>query len=358
MTTTKENKTTTTIHDCDKKRFEKLKVLRSRKKHPGDDQSRITIDDQRVEMKAKVQGLYRAVQTDMAEVDTKVAPKYLSINPGTRELRDLQNLHLDEKTCEKILIMLDEYPKSVAAAEDIDGSLRILPLDKIWPKILELGPEMLKEIANLEKPTLLITPNNSFDAKIRAMNYHKYFTGEYLPTNMCGLQLDASIETDDKHDSWCNPYGGEILTPRKNLISIVEGTEHPSTSLGLKLKVGSRDIEMSESYGAGAGENAAIQYLRGKGMELINIHEMAVLMQLSLREYKQAGNDVNKIVDFIFRKWETPKSFINRCHFTRGHDFVAYCCFWYGRVAFRMRGRRDGGVRDLGVRASVKVMEY
>jgi MoxR-like ATPase len=229
---------------------------------------------------------------------------------------------------EKLNVMMEGYDEAVATAREIDPKVQIKPIQEVIAAFLKLGPAKLKEIAEFGKPTLLVTPKNSF------------------------LEKKAALDANRKYENQEGTYVGgssfqSVATPTKTVISIVDGQPHILHISGIDPN--SRFDERKKAFKA---------HFARKGMRLINAHEAAVLEQLSLRDYKRNGNDVGKIVDYYQGNDNDTISCLDDEYLTDSSR-VAYSYFNAGNrgVLFNAAGPGDADERLRG-RPSVQVLEY
>lgn len=234
---------------------------------------------------------------------------------------------------ETIQTLIGGYDEAVKIAKEIDRSVPIISREDVLVALLRLGVPMLKEIATFGKPTLLITPKNSFTQKTAAINANKKYEE----------QGDVFIWEDVK-----SPYT-TVATPATVSISVVDGAQHMDHIDGIDPK--SKFKERRELFK---------KHYQQKGMKLINPHEYAVLMQKSLHDYEQSGSDeasrdTSKIVDFDGSN--TITCLDNELLSDSPH--VAYGCFYskVRRVSFSA-DRAAYTSANLRGRPSVQVMTY
>ncbi len=185
---------------------------------------------------------------------------------------------------EKLKEMVMGYPESIITAKEIDPKAEIKPVKEVLARIKNLGPDILREIAKFQRPTLLVTPKNSFLEKKENMDHHK----RYVDEKGKGQADTWHMEKED------SPYL-EVSTSDSTLISIVEGAAR------LKHRP---DIIPCESQ-LEERKKAFINHYIEKKILLISVHEYAVLMQRSLREYRRHGNDKGKILDYFENEKDT-----------------------------------------------------
>ncbi len=239
-----------------------------------------------------------------------------------------------EKT--KLLEMAQGYDEAVQLAKSMDTTIAIKPLADVLREIRLLGTPKLKEIANFQRPMLIVTPSNAFATKISAMNTAKpYRTKGAKPQD----QDDAFVWNDP-----ASPYTPLIGTPSKVSISIVDGGTHMPHIQGIQSD--SRFDARKELFK---------KHYQKKGMSMINAHEYAMLMQRSLNEYKRSGNDESKIVDFYKDANDTITCLDDEYLSTSPHVAYGYFSSKYRQVYCGASGADNTGANLRG-RPSVQVM--
>jgi hypothetical protein len=199
-------------------------------------------------------------------------------------------------------------------------------------EIMKLSPEKLKDICEMmEKPKLVIVPDNSFDDKVSAMNEHRHYK------NKKG-ESQESAYVNDNEDS---PYR-YFPKARKSKVSIVDGVVHPKQLEKVSTGLRERREFLTKKYIA-------------KGMRHIDKDEYAILMQQSLIEAVEY-NDNNFIID----NYETGDT----CTFLDPESLTKTTLV--ANAAFNSRIRRvfffasvpDDGNVFLRGRAAVQVFEF
>ncbi len=240
-------------------------------------------------------------------------------------------LPLQNQAKEKLKQMFEGYDESVATAKEIDPRVQEKSLSEVYAAFAKLGINKLKEIAEFGKPTLLVTPKNSF------------------------LEKKAAIDANRKYDNQAETYvwtseGSpfqSVTTPTETVISIVDGQPHIPHIAGIAPN--SRYDERKAAFKT---------HFARKGMRLINAHEAAVLEQLSLRDYKRNGKDVGKIVDYYQGNDDDTISCLDDEYLTDS-SVVASACFRAAARKVSFNGRNPVSTNgDLRGRPSVQVLKY
>ncbi len=227
------------------------------------------------------------------------------------------------------------YEESMNTAKEIDPSARIKSLTEVLSASLALGAPKLKEIANFEKPIILITPQNEFISKKQSMDAHK----------VCQNQDDVFSWADSN-----SPYGSDGNTIKKRSkmsVSIVDAAEHMPhiPNIPSDLRFDQRKEKFKQHYST-------------KGMRLINIHEYAVLMQRSLHAYRADGaKDTSKILDFYKDGNDTITCLDDEYLSSSPHVACGYFSSENRQVGFNASDA-DNTYANLRGRPSVQVMEY
>ena len=223
------------------------------------------------------------------------------------------------------------YTDSIATAKELDPNVQIKSIEEVFGHLLALGPAKLKEIAQFQKPTLLVTPQNSFSEKEKGMNSKKMYAG----------QNDMYVWQDTK-----SPYT-MVKNHHKTVISAVDGAEHMPhiNSIASDSKWKDRREAFKRHYAQ-------------TGLRLINPHEYAVLMQRSLDAFKKAGGkDTSKIVDYYESGNDTVTCLDDSMLASSSSVAYAYFNSGFSQVIF---SAGDPGCTDASLRGrpSVQVMEY
>ena len=190
----------------------------------------------------------------------------------------IDGLELTNEAKEKLKKMFEGYDESVATAKEIDPGVQLKSITEVFDAFTELGIDKLKEIAKFGKPTLLVTPKNSFLDKKTNMNKYKPFTD---PT-------ENNPQRDAYHSAGSSSPYENVETLNQTTVSIVDGTPQMPHIEGIAKD--SRFYDRKRQFK---------EYYAKKGMRLINVHEAAVLEQHSLHEYERNGKDTSKIVDYF-----------------------------------------------------------
>ena len=177
-----------------------------------------------------------------------VPPQDLAVPTSPKESPDLMRaLEASYEEIKETLKTFNITPKTLPT------------IGQIMPTVWALGPEKLAEIAQFNKPTLLITPGIKRDNKIKAINSHKLYK--------------------DQVDTYCDPSPADALWgPEKTklTVSIVDGALsmpiHSQVPQDLKV------IEKVKKYQ---------EIYTAKGMKMISADEYLTLQMLSLHRYKQ-----------------------------------------------------------------------
>jgi len=228
------------------------------------------------------------------------------------------------------LVSMESFNLALAAAKELDPKLQ-LPDDarvQIIEKIIQLSPERVQEICGeMQKPTLIIIPANTFEKKIKQMNKNTHYenqNGAYV--------ADGSDEPFRK-----------VVTIDKVRVCIVEGIPHPKQQEDAPLALGKRRIH-------------EIERLASKNMKLAGVHGVATLLQQSLIEAEQTG-DNGKIVD----NWEDgneTETILNPEELTDS-PYVAYARFLsnlrQARFSYYIPYFEGDNIRG---RALVQVLEF
>jgi hypothetical protein len=245
-------------------------------------------------------------------------------------------LTLTAEEREKLDAMFDGYAESCETAREIDPSVNLRSIKDLYRVFIDLDPEKVKEILKMQKPTLLVVPKNSFKTKINSINAHKKFPHQ--------------------EDSYVNPYPDSpyrtVFSPDKIVISVVDGEPHMPHIQGIASDSAWPDRK-----------KMFMEYLTAKGMRLINIHEIAVLMQRSLREYQQNGNDESKIVDFYLPDSDdNTDTCLGNDYFDHQIWFLPASCFCQPKKPNYLCGFQayvdNNNGSSLRARPAVTILEY
>lgn len=239
---------------------------------------------------------------------------------------EIERLNLQPSEKEKLKEMFGRYGEAVETARELDPTVRIKSIDEVYEGFSNLGFERVKEILNMNRPTLLITPKNSFEEKIAKINANK----------KCENQADTYVNKEAN-----SPYAS-VNTPSRAVISIVDGAvEMPHiTGIVSNTRWNERKRLFKEHYAR-------------RQMKLINAHEYAMLMQMSLREYKTSGNDASRIVD-----GGSSVTCLDDTYLTKS---VLVACGFFNPGAREVRFAANSPAADdayLRGRPSVQVLEY
>jgi len=161
--------------------------------------------------------------------------------------------------------------------------------EEVVKQLSNLPKKKLKEIMSFDKPQLLMTPPTTMAEKEKKMNANKPYADEN------GQTQDNMYFGEDKNSDLWNPR------PSKLIISVTDGAPSmPQLPPELVSK------KWGERY------KAVYEEYKKKGVQMITAHEYAVLMQMSLMEYKKAKEDENHpnhdnpealIADFCKENW-------------------------------------------------------
>ncbi len=232
----------------------------------------------------------------------------------------IDKLSLNPQAKEKLKEMLAGYDEAAATAKDLDPNVEIKSFLEVSKAFLKLGKEKLKAIAEFGKPTLVLTPKNTFLEKKTGMDLNKKY--------------------DRQADTWHwedpnSPYK-EVKTPTAATWSVVDGSPNMPHIDGIPSN--SRFDERKRLFK---------EHFKKKNMRLINVHEYAALQQRSLREHQKAGNDTSKIVDF-YKTGNEVITCLDDADLTDSSN-VAYGYFYaeFRKVNFAALdpGNTDGGLR-------------
>lgn len=193
----------------------------------------------------------------------------------------INGLNLDDAHKLKLRKMMDpaNYAKAVATAEeDMNPGCKI-PADiyeRVVAELMTWSEEKLRAVCEeAEMPRLLVVTPGSFDEKVAAMDEHKHYTHKDGKP-----QEDAYVDRDSN-----SPYRYPPKM-KKGKVTISDSIPHPKQLTGVSTKLGERRAHLTQKYAE-------------KGMRHIDKDEMATLVQQSLREAGETG-DNSKIVD----NWE------------------------------------------------------
>ena len=154
--------------------------------------------------------------------------------------------------------------------------------------------------------------------------------------------MDLNKKYDRQADTWHwedpnSPYK-EVKTPTAATWSVVDGSPNMPHIDGIPSN--SRFDERKRLFK---------EHFKKKNMRLINVHEYAALQQRSLREYRKAGNDTSKIVDFYKTGNEvitclddadlTDSSGVACGYFSAGNREVSFDAFAPDNAFEDLRGR-------------------
>jgi len=237
---------------------------------------------------------------------------------------------------EKLNQMISGFDESIATAKEVDPNFKIISLKEVTKAFLELGLDTIKEIAQFGQPTLIITPNNSFAEKIANMDQHKKF-----------VNAKGKTQENTNFMKGADQPFIKIGTPIKNIISIVDGQPNMPHIPGIapNSRFDQRKVAFKKHY-AKTGM-----------MRLINIHESAVLQQLSLRAHTSKNQDVKKIVDYHLNKNNTISCLDDE--YLTSSLYVASSYFDATNRNVMFRGEEpDLNVACLRARPSVPFLEY
>ncbi|EKD93246.1 MAG: hypothetical protein ACD_28C00197G0004 [uncultured bacterium] len=187
----------------------------------------------------------------------------------------LKNLGLNEGEVESLKKLATGYDDAVIIArkQTLNPHLPVpIPtLERVLQELMRLPAEVLHEVAKFGRPTLLMTPPNTMEEKIEAMNSYKPYKAE--ADHWGNYQNNVYFGGNPNSPVW-GPQ------PTQLEISVTEGMPIlPQLSPEL----------LEQNY----GEQYKRFYrdLTGRGLRMITAHEFAGLEQLSLLNYERAKNN-------------------------------------------------------------------
>ena len=204
----------------------------------------------------------------------------------------INNFDLPADGKQKLLEMITvkNYERAVQAASELDPGCRIPPMAQITAEIKKYDSDKLKDICEMiEKPKLVIVPNNSFNDKVGALNMNKHYVwSPSSDTYKLYLWLAGKPHKDvcmafNTEIGWPSPYNN-VPKASKSKVIITDATPHPKQLKKLSEKLAETLMYLSSLY-------------TPKGMRNIGGDEFAVLMQQSLIESAEI-NDSGCIIDY------------------------------------------------------------
>jgi MoxR-like ATPase len=247
----------------------------------------------------------------------------------------IDGYNLPPQSKEKLKEMFEGYDEALATARELDPNVKTKSFAEFCTAFFAFGINKIKEIAEFGRPMVLVTPKNSFLDKKAGMDRNKKYV------DAAGQQQDDAYHFEDENSPYKN-----VAIPAKTEISIVDGSTHMPHIPGISSN--SRFDERKRLFK---------DHYAKKGMRLINVHEYAALLQRSLREYQQNGNDVSKIVDFYQNSNDTvtclDDTYLTNCALVAFGDFYSI----NRRADFSADRPAFAGVHLRG-RSSVQVLEY
>jgi len=253
----------------------------------------------------------------------KIVPQFEKVDTGTV---------LEEENLAKLLevVSKEKFNLALAAAIELDPELQLPEYThvRILNEINNLSPERVQEICEeMQKPTLVIIPANSFEGKINQMNKNMHY--KYQDVAYVADGLDSPFK--------------KVVTIDKVKVCIVEGIAHSKQQEDATLAIGRR-------------REHEIERLAEKNMKLAGAHAVATLLQQSLIESEQTG-DNGKIVD----NWEEGYGTVTILNPEELADsfFIACASFLSHsrRASFSYGDPGDGNDFICG-RASVQILEF
>jgi len=179
------------------------------------------------------------------------------------------------------MLSVDSFNSALIAAMELDLNLQI-PYDaysKIMAELKQLSLEKIDAICEeMQKPTLIIVPANEFHEKIKQLDKNKHYED----------QNNTSVS-----DNLYNVYG-KIGKINKTKVCIVEGIPHPKQHEGSPITLCT--LGLRKEY--------EIERLNKKNMDLIDPHSYTILLQKSLIEAENTGDNCG-IVDYCDTKTGT-----------------------------------------------------
>jgi hypothetical protein len=230
---------------------------------------------------------------------------------------------------EKLNEMIDGYAEAVETAQELHRNVEIKPLSAVWRAVAEIAPEIIKDIACFEKPTLLVVPKNSFAEKVRAMNAHKKYPGHQNDVACIGTSYN------------------NVGFPKHTSISIIDGANQiPHLSA----------IEPVSPWGV--RKEFFKKYLQQKNLRLINVHEYALLQQLSLRNFQNSHGNTNLLIDFLPFPSNTTTCLDDE-YLVSSPDEIAQAYFNWENCNVRFSyGNPSENVPCLRARPAITILEY
>ncbi len=213
-------------------------------------------------------------------------------------------------------------------ALEFDPTLKFPYPTTIYKEIINLGVKKLRSIGEFGKPTLLVVPKTNLEDKISAMNRNQHL----MLANVVCLIAEPN-----------SPYRN-MPKATHNYISIVEGVQEPTWCTAVPndpLKIRKETFEA---------------HLAQHDLEMINIHEYAVLMQQSLRECRESSGKTEIVDDYL--KGQGTITILSNVDLSKS-DMIAAAC--HNRIS----GNVEFGVEDpdsendcYRVRPTVGVMGF
>lgn len=186
----------------------------------------------------------------------------------------IDGLNFPEADAMKLKEMMTEanYKIAVETARELKAS-RIPTYGQIIAELMTFTPERLKDICEeVERPTIVIDPDRSFDENIASMDENKHYTS-----------ADGKPQEDTHVYRGPNSPYNNLKKRTKVNVGITDGIPHPEQLTGV-------------SSGLRARRDHLIAKLEAKNMRLIGANEMTGLLQQSLKRAEEAG-DNSLIVD-------------------------------------------------------------
>jgi hypothetical protein len=231
------------------------------------------------------------------------------------------------------MLSVDSFNSALIAAMELDLNLQI-PYDaysKIMAELKQLSPEEIDAICEeMQKPTLIIVPANEFHEKIKQLNENKHYEDQNN-TSVSGNLYNVPV--------------GKTGKINKTKVRIVEGIPHPKQHEGSPITLCT--LGLRKEY--------EIERLNKKNMDLIDPHSYITLLQKSLIEVENTGDNC-EIVDYCDTKTGTA-TILNFENSKTKDVTCGYFYSYFHRAYFRsnMPSFENDYIRG---RALVEVLEF